>query len=257
MTTTEAENILLARVERLLKAFPPAVRSRFLPRVLEQLPGDDVPFGKMDPRALATRILFPSAPVATNKADEPKKTTTAVTTKAAAGATPAPSVDKAAVPESIKAKLLRTGGARLTALSQAVSAETVHTTEKIVELVLKRVDALLAKAGEEALECVTPGAASGKYWAPGGTRGTAGSAAYARYKNKYNRLGYKTLIPLYFDERACKSEDVWLRRKDLARDIEKAVHRHLAKHPLYRGNEGGGEPGYSNTTHFYVYLAIK
>lgn len=236
------DNVLLARVERAIKAFPPAIRNKFLARVLTPKPEDGGTLRQVAPRELAKRILYPEPIVA-----------------------PAPAATTVRAPkqpvkrESIKDKLLRTGGTRLPALSQAVNAESPHNAERLIELVLERADTVILQAAEngETLVHLTPGAASGKHWIPGPGRGTSGSAAYHRYKDKYVKLGYKTMVPLYVDERACANEELWLSRKDFCRRVENALHRHFGKHVLYRGSEGGKEPSYSNTTHFYVYLAIK
>jgi hypothetical protein len=94
---SETDSVLVARIERFIKALPPAVRRNFLPRVLERR-DDDPLWEKMAPRAIALRLLY--APQA-----------------AARGANRAPAVVAAAAPaESIRQKLLRTGGERLTAL---------------------------------------------------------------------------------------------------------------------------------------------
>lgn len=247
--TDSIDTLLVARVERLIKALPPAIRSKFLPRAIPTKAGD-APLGKVAPHDLALRVLYP---------DEAGSKGPAAAAGAASSKSSAPATAVAEKQESIKDKLLRTGGTRLTALSHAVSGESPHDDGKLIEFVLQRVDAVLAQSAKqgETLVQITPGAASGKHWAPTGSLGTNGSAAYSRFKNKYNKLGFTTLVPLYFDERPCKSKEMWLSRKDFNGAVEKAVHRHLSKHQLYKGSEGGSEPGYSNSTHFYVYLAIK
>lgn len=233
---TEVDNVLVARVERLLKALPPAVRRDRLPRVLGRREEGEPTWDKVPVREVALHLLYP--PVA--------------------AAAPAPAA-AAAPKESIKAKLLRVGGTRLTALSAAISAETPHSGEDLERLVIQRATAVLeqAAAGGETILLLTPGFASGKHWAPVGRLGTNGSAAYSRYKGKYLKKGFKPPIPLFYDERPCASKAVWDQRKDVAVAIEKALHRHFAGDARYRGAEGGSEPTHSNTTHFYVYLALK
>jgi hypothetical protein len=247
---TDIDPVLVQRIERFIKALPPAVRRNFLPRVLQRR-ADEPHWEKMAPRDIALRLLYPAPQTGARGAD-------CVPAVAAAAAAPPPAA-AAAPAESIKSKLLRTGGERLTTLSAAVSAEAPHTGEDLHRLVIQRACVVLEQAAQngEVVELITPGFASGTHWAPVGRAGTAGSAAYSRYKNKYNKRNYKTLIPLFYDERPCTSKQIWQQRKDAAGAVEKALHRHFADNAHYRGSEGGGEPAYSNTTHFYVYLAIK
>jgi hypothetical protein len=194
------------------------------------------------------------ATAAPKKAAATPKSDTAAPKSAAAAPASAATAEKQ---ESIKEELLRTGGTLLTEISAAVSAESVHSGDVLIQHVIARAEAVLKKVDKDSLTAITPGSASGKYWVPAGGRGTSGSAAYSRYKTKYHRLGYKTLVPLYYDERPCANEDIWLKRKDVAGAIEKALHRHFKSDALYSGSEGGKEPAYSSTTRFYVYLAIK
>jgi hypothetical protein len=244
---TDADPVLVERIERFVKALPPAVRRNFLPRVLQRR-ADEPLWEKMAPRDIALRLLYPAGARGGDRAP------------AVAAAATAPAAAAAAAPaESIKSKLLRTGGERLTTLSAAISAEAPHTGDDLHRLVIQRACVVLEQAAQngEAIQFITPGFASGKHWAPVGRAGTAGSAAYSRYKNKYNKRNYKTLIPLFYDERPCTSKQIWEQSKDAAGAVEKALHRHFADDARHRGKEGGGEPAYSNTTHFYVYLAIK
>lgn len=246
---TDTDPVLVERIERFVKALPPAVRRNFLPRVLERR-ADEPRWEQMAPRDIALRLLYPAPQTGARGADRAPAVAAAAAPPAAAAAAPA---------ESIKSKLLRTGGERLTTLSAAVSAEAPHTGDDLHRLVIQRACAVLEQAAQkgEVVELLTPGFASGKHWAPVGSAGTAGSAAYSRYKNKYNKRNYKTLIPLFYDERPCTSKQIWEQRKDAAGAVEKALHRHFADDARHRGKEGGGEPAFSKTTHFYVYLAIK
>lgn len=241
---TEADTVFVDRVARFIKALPPGVRAKFLPRVLAHQTGEPA-WEKMSPRDIALRLLHPALAAPAGVAE--RAPALAAAPQAAAPA------------ESIKVKLLRTGGDRLTMLSAAVSAEAPHTGDELHKLVIRRACTVLEQAAQkgEVVELFMPGFASGKHWAPVGTTGTAGSAAYSRYKTKYNRLGYKTLIPLFYDERPCSSKSIWQQRKDSALALEKALHRHFSDVKGYRGTEGGAEPAFSASTHFYIYLAIK
>lgn len=159
---------------------------------------------------------------------------------------------------SVKKSLMADKRVLMTAT--AVNAESKGTREEKLARVLERAQQVLLDSGA-ALTLFTPGFASGKHWAPIGRQPTTGSAAYSRHNCKYHALGYKTLVPVYIDERPVVGEPLWQERKAFALEVEKHLHQHLrndaALRAFYDGREGGAEPAYSPTTHFYVYVAIK
>lgn len=168
-------------------------------------------------------------------------------------AAPAPVVKR-----SVKAALL--ADARTLATAAAVHADANLTLDEKKARVLAHALHVLEASGGKLVK-VTPGFASGKHWAPEGKLPTSGSAVYSRFNVKYFALGYQALVPLYVDERAVASKAIWQQRKTEALEIEKHLHTVLEAHEQYKtryeGQEGGAEPAYSATTHFYVYLAIK
>ena len=163
------------------------------------------------------------------------------------------------VRRSVKQALL--ADARTAETSAAVNAGAAKLTlDEKKSRVLERALRILAASGTS-LAAMTPGFASGKYWLPGAGRPTSGSAAYSRYNVKYYALGHQTLVPLYIDERDVTSREIWQQRKQEALEIEKHLHTALSQHAVhgrfYEGQEGGAEPKYSATTHFFVYLAVR
>jgi hypothetical protein len=149
---------------------------------------------------------------------------------------------------------------RLLMMAAAVSAETKGTREEKLARVLERTVQVLLDSGRN-LALFTPGFASGKHWAPAGRLPTTGSAAYSRFNCKYYALGYKTLVPVFIDERPVVGETLWQERKAFALEVEKHLHQQFKSldkfNEKYDGREGGAEPTYSPTTRFYVYVAIK
>lgn len=259
------------RVALLMQNFPPWARERILTRIL---PGSKAELCSATAADLANQLLYgeikkkkktekgeaPAAAAAAAVASKPSAKTKKSGVKNAAAAAAAPSPPPPSQKRPVKKALLH-GDPRLTATSLAVNAASPHTGEKLIELVLARADAVLAdsRAAGERLAAITPGFASGKHWSPTGGKNTTGSAAYSRFNKKYYALNYKTLVPLYVDERQSSGEDNWNQHKDAALAIEKRLHRHLksAYPDLFIACEGGSEPGYSSTTRFYVYLALK
>lgn len=144
---------------------------------------------------------------------------------------------------------------RVTHTARAVNAESAGTLLSAKARVLALARKVIDEAG--AIAAFTPGFASGRHWAPIGGQPTTGSAAYSRWNKKYRGLGYCTMVPVYIDERPVTSAEIWRQRKDNALEIEKHLHRSLGDLPLYSAREGGSEPGFSKSTKFYVYVAIK
>lgn len=146
-----------------------------------------------------------------------------------------------------------------TAMTAAAVQATTITLEEKQERALARVLQVLKEA-DKPLAKITPGFASGKHWLPTKGLPTSGSAAYSRFNTKYCAQGYTTLVPIYIDERPVTGSSIWQERKDVAVAIEKFLHRSLAESAdykaLYIAREGGSEPAFSATTHFYVYLAL-
>ena len=220
----DQRNLAITRMQALIKELDPAVWEKALKKLSQR------DFSKSSKQQVALSFLFEPT------FDQPLPA-------------PIPSTTQRAVFAALVAD------PRVKQTAQAVQANVNRNKDETKKLVLELALETIEKT--PGVKLLTPGMSSNKMWVPT-ARQTGHSAAYCRYRDKYMKLGYQTLILLYKDERPCDSDAILAQRLAEINEIENHLHISLKeKHgKLYQGKMGGAQTGQLNKF-FYVYLAVK
>jgi hypothetical protein len=120
-----------------------------------------------------------------------------------------------------------------------------------VEKVFGRIKDRCTKLFECEVKLCTPGRVTGKNWKQG---------ARVRWRLRYSKWEFTTIILLYADETPNLNEDDWHNHRKRHNDIEEKLHLWMKKEhtSLYKkADKHGDDANYDPSLHFYIYLAAK